>query len=89
MHTQIRRHTSNSENKEIRMILRQSHNPKLLFLSKCTALNRQLSASAWFLTKAMFGCTSYMAEIFQANVNMKVLLVGESFCFQSSVMKGV
>lgn len=71
------------------MILRQSRDPKLLSLSKCAALNRQLSSSAWVLTEAMFGCTNYVAEFFQAAVNMKVLLVGQSFCFQSSVMKDV
>lgn len=89
MHTQIHRETPSSENKEIWMILRRSHDPKLLFLSKCTALNRQLSSSAWFLAEAMCGCTNYVAEFCQAAVNMKVLLVGQSFCFPSSVMKDV
>lgn len=58
-------------------------------LSKCIALVRQFFSSARFLAEAMFGCTNYLAEFFQAALNMKVLLVGQSFCFQSSIMKKI
>lgn len=58
-------------------------------LSKCITTDTQFSSSAWFLAEAMVGCTDYLAEFFQAALNMKVLLVGQSFCFQSSVMKKI
>lgn len=86
MHIHVHRHTSDFENEENLDDFKETSWSQIA-LPTCIALGRQVSSSAWLIAEVMFGCTNCLVEFFQAALNTKALLVGHSFCFQSSIMK--